>query len=304
MDSQGNSLRFDGQGDVKAFITKVALHCSLKGYTAEKKAQALASKLEGPAFDVYLRLSNEDKQKSEKIEAELLKEFERGRSNREEALSQLSGRKREHSESSQSFAYKLLELVKLAYPDFEKNTQETIAKDYFIAGLHNDMQVALKSLQDFHDKSLNKIAEETTCLELAGIQSLCLNNRACANAVTVNAVNNDIIQSIADKVIEKIQALSLSAPGGQQDEERVNFSGATSHRGRSSGYRPNFNSRRGQGNPCRGFRNPSAPKQQGNMRCRNCQSQEHLYRSCPVRFCQACGQRGHDAWDRSCANFQ
>ncbi len=67
MDSQGISLRFDGQGDVKAFITKVALHCSLKGYTAEKKAQALASKLERPAFDVYLRLSNEDKQNLGKL---------------------------------------------------------------------------------------------------------------------------------------------------------------------------------------------------------------------------------------------
>ena len=165
MDSaQGKAVKFNGTGDVRSFIAKAELYSSLKNYTGEKCAQALASKLEGPAFDVYLRLSSEDRKDANKITAELLKEFERGRRDREEALSELSKRKREVGESAQNFAYKILELVKLAYPTFESKTQETISRDYFVNGLHVDMQVALKSLQAFENKTLNELAGETTRL--------------------------------------------------------------------------------------------------------------------------------------------
>ena len=120
MDSaQRKSATFDGTGDVCSFIAKVELYSSLKSYTGEKCAQALASKLQGPAFDVYLCLSSDDRKDASKITAELLKEFECGKRNREEALSELSKRKREIGESTQNFAYKILELVKLAYPKFE-----------------------------------------------------------------------------------------------------------------------------------------------------------------------------------------
>ena len=72
-----------------SLLTKVEIQSSLKGYTEEKLAQAIASRLEGPAFDVYLRMSSEDRKDASKIKAELLKEFERGKRNREEALDQL-----------------------------------------------------------------------------------------------------------------------------------------------------------------------------------------------------------------------
>ena len=39
-------------------------------------------------------------------------------------------------------------------------------------------------------------------------------------------------------------------------------------------------------------------------KCRSCQSTEHLIRYCPVRFCQACGKRGHDQYSNTCSNFQ
>ena len=85
--SKSSILSFTGNGDVQAFLAKIDIHAALKGYTGEKLAQALASKLEGPAFDVYLRLSAEDRKDPEKLKAELKKEFEKGKRNREEALS-------------------------------------------------------------------------------------------------------------------------------------------------------------------------------------------------------------------------
>ena len=50
--------------------------------------------------------------------------------------------------------------MKLAYPTFTLEAQETIANDYFVNALHYDMQIALKSLQKFEDKRLNEIADE------------------------------------------------------------------------------------------------------------------------------------------------
>ena len=119
MEASKNNLCFTGIGDVQAFLTKVEIHAALKGYTGEKLAQALASKLEGPVFDVYLRFSADDRKDPEKLKAELKTEFEKGKRNREEALSELANRPRKVGESTQNYAYKLMELVKLAYPSFD-----------------------------------------------------------------------------------------------------------------------------------------------------------------------------------------
>ena len=64
-----------------------------------------------------------------------------------------------------------MELVKLAYPDFDENVRKTIAKDYFVKGMHTDMQIALKSLAIFSNVNINSLATETTRLQLAGVNS-------------------------------------------------------------------------------------------------------------------------------------
>ena len=143
MDSSNKVKCYDGNGDVNVFITRVNLVAAIKGYAGEKKAQFLASHLVPPAFDVYMRLSADDKKDAEKIEEGLLKEFQRGQLNREEAIHILNDRVQKKDESPPTFAYKLIDLVKLAYPTFDENIRLTIAKDYFVKGVHPDMQVAL-----------------------------------------------------------------------------------------------------------------------------------------------------------------
>ena len=85
---------FHGNDDVKVFIEKDELQSSLKGYEGEKAAQNLASKLEGRAFDVYMRLSPTERNDINKIKSELLKEFEKGNQNREIAIFELNKRKK------------------------------------------------------------------------------------------------------------------------------------------------------------------------------------------------------------------
>ena len=126
----------NGTGDVTAFIAKISIHSSLKIYEGEKAAQNLASRYEGRAFDVYMRMCTEYRKVASKITDELLKEFERGKQDRELAIYELNIRKQQHGELAQTYAYKLREVVKLAYPSFEDDVQKTITKDYFFSGIH------------------------------------------------------------------------------------------------------------------------------------------------------------------------
>ena len=175
MDSKIKS--FDGTGNVKVFLEKFSIHSSLKGYENEKCAQNIASRLEARAFDVYMRLGNEDKKNPDKVKEELLKEFERGKQDRELAIHELSNRMRNADASAQTFAYKIQELVTLAYPAFNVDTCNAIAKDYFVKGLHLRMQTALKSLPNFHSVNIDELAKETTGLQIAGIEPSHLRNR-------------------------------------------------------------------------------------------------------------------------------
>ena len=58
---------FTGVTDVNKFITKCELHCTLKGYTAEKKAVFIAERLDDAAFDVYTSLNTDDRKYPEKL---------------------------------------------------------------------------------------------------------------------------------------------------------------------------------------------------------------------------------------------
>ena len=137
MEAQKKLKVYDGSTNVKEFITICELECAVKGYDADdKKANYLASKLTGPAFDVYMRLEDDDKKKFDTLTQELKREFEKGNLDREEALQILSTRQQLPKESVQTYAHKLSELVKLAYPKFGDASQNTIAKDYFVQGLH------------------------------------------------------------------------------------------------------------------------------------------------------------------------
>ena len=205
MDTKKVKLNFDGKGEVKVFITEVELEAAIKGYTEEKLAQFLASKLSGPAFEVYLRLTDDQKKVFESIKEELLKEFERGQLDREEAIATLNDRRRKSEESPQTYAYKIVELVKLAYPTFNVATRKTIAKDYYMRGLHSEMQVALKASERFNDNDINALATETVRLELAGIKSIGTQSPARNECNQVGDVTEFPINSIVDKVVEKLQ---------------------------------------------------------------------------------------------------
>ena len=156
----------------------------------------------------------------------MLKEFERGNLDRETAIVELSSRRRKSDESPQTFAYKIIELVKLAYPSFDDNTRKTIAKDYYLKGLHPKMQIALKSLPSFNDADVDKLTSETMRLQLAGIDSFASeNNQKCM----VSVEGPSMVDEIAEKVIERMKGISIGShwgeDGGKQETASANFVG-------------------------------------------------------------------------------
>ena len=165
--------------------------------------------------------------------------------------------------------------MKLVYPDFADNVQLKISKDFFIKGVHSEMQVALKSLSHFKDCDINTLAKETVRLELAGVKS-----QMHLPPPNVNNVDEEksLVDAIANKVMDKIENLSLEANQISRGQNRY-------QRGRNNANR----GRRGN--------NRQPP------RCRSCQVSGHVVHDCPTRFCQACGGKGHDAWQRSCPNY-
>ena len=309
-DAKKVKVVFDGSTDVCNFLAKVELEASLKDYADEKKTNFLASRLTGPAFEVYMRLTDDNKKNFDEIKKELKKDFERGQLNREEALSVLSSRRRGPKESPLTFAHKLTELVKLAYPSFDNGTRQTIAKDYFMKGVYPDMQVALKSRATFADDDITTLAEETVRLALAGVKSYASHvgkDSLCSNVESTieqnGALSSDTINSIADVVVSKLRDTSLGATGGQDftdGDDGYSHVNNTAYRtgGRGRG------GRRGQNSNRRNSRGRGGYNQNGQVKaCRACQETDHLIKDCKKKFCQACGQRGHNQYDQCCPNY-
>ena len=159
------------------------------------------------------------------------------------------------------------------------------------------MQLALKALPAFADTDINKLASETTRLQLAGIPSF--DNKQSSQCMNVN--ESGLVNSIVAQVIHQIGELStggLATKGHTETEQAcANFDrqGFINRRGSRRGQFRNRSDGRNAG-----FRSNNQPQR----KCRSCQSPDHFVRACPTRFCQACGGRRHDAWDKLCPNFQ
>ena len=291
---------FDGEGDIKEFVTRIQLYGIMKGYTGEKLSYCLAEKLRGPAFSVFLRMSEDDRKDFEKLKKELYKEFKSEERNREEAVSELSKRKRLVGESIPTFAYRVAELVQFSYPSFDDAHRGTVAKDYFVNGLSENMQVWLKASPDFASKSMKDVTELAASFEIAGVKSNIKSE--------IFKVNDDksLVDEIADAVIEKLSSSSSSSQGksvkmvlDQISSPENNPGNGINYFSKGASFRSQYN-RQSKRYNFDNKRNSSSKV----YKCRCCQSTEHLFRSCPTRCCQACGARGHDAWDKKCPNYE
>ena len=181
-------------------------------------------------------MSDDDKKDITKLKKELLTEFE-------EAVQELGERVRKNDESSQTYAYKIIELVKLAYLSLNEETRGTIGNYYFVRELHPAVKIVLKSSEKFATNDMKTLATEVTRLELAGIKSNSTTNGVTSKVEHVN--EHSLVDEIAEKVLEKLRAANLEDlihqdDGGQATLSSNNDITYTAFRGR-------FNSRSQRG---------------------------------------------------------
>ena len=289
---------FTGSEDVNKFTTKCDLHCNLKGYEGEKKAAFIAGRLDEHAFDVYMALSDDDKKDPEKIKAALVEGFDDAKRNREVAFEELSHRKRLDGEKAEVYAHKILELLKYAYPKFTQNARNSLAKDYYVKGLQLDVQKELRKMSDFEDKTLSDLIKQTTYLEIAIANASATQPKKEEDDVSSVTTPRNSLEARLDKLTSLMERTLCVDEGGEQDggnDETVNSVG---NRGRGRGQQ------RRRGNPRRGRGGQQDGGRQQPRHCRNCNKTDHMFRQCPDRFCQSCGNKGHDGWDRECPKYQ
>ena len=84
-------------------------------------------------------------------------------------------------ETPLTYAWKLVEPVKLAYPSFDEATRLSIAKDFYVKEVHPNTQFSLKNIATFADYTLNNLVRETTRLNLIGIKWTHISGRHSCN---------------------------------------------------------------------------------------------------------------------------
>ena len=230
-----SKVYFDGTGDVQSFVEKVDILATLKAHAGEAKAQFIASKLVGTAFDVYRRLSDDEKKDPEGIKTSLLNEFCREERNREEALNALMHTMRKSGETPQAFSYRILKLTQLAYSSIAANIQNSIAKDYFMKGLSSELQVAIKSVTGFKEKTLQQACDEATRLEIAGVGSSGSVPQAPTVATVETPSQPDLVEQITAGVIERLRSSNLLGDSSDVNDGVNYVSGGGRGRGRPPG---------------------------------------------------------------------
>ena len=171
---------------------------------------------------------------------------------------------------------------------FADNIRLSLAKDYFVRGLSSQLQLAIKSERGYDAMDVKAVAKEAVRLELAGV-----GNKTAAGVVATAHSCDDMVDAVAEKVIEKLAGANFLPGHPSSEQNETNAVSGVDRQNRNRGYRG-----RSRGRASGNNRNHSARK------CRCCLSSEHLIKDCPTRFCQACGGRGHDQYSSSCPNFQ
>ena len=147
-------------------------------------------------------------------------------------------------------------------------------------GVHTDRQRELKKDAPFSTKTLKQISERVTCLEITGVTSNITSKEEICTVKETTCLETKI-----DKLINALEGITVN----DMKEGRIDYAVASDRGYRSRG---------------RGYSKPTGyhgPKQ---LECRICNIRDHLFRQCPNKYCQSCGNKGHDGWDKTCPKYK
>ena len=128
------------------------------------------------------------------------------------------------------------------------------------------MQLKLKSLEKFLTAGYDDLIEEAVRLELAGIKPTSKENFSChsVNETGEATVENNMLNPIIAR-LDKLEFMLSTGEGKSVYQVRKSYKKQGTH-----------------------------SKHMSISRCRKCGSTEHFVRQCLSRYCQSCGEKGHD----------
>ena len=217
------------------------------------------------------------------IKQKLRKQYESGNRNREEALNLLAACLGNEGETAPDFAYRISELVRLAYPEFSDAYRNLHEKDVFVRGLHPEMQIKLKALETFSTMDMTRLLEHTVRLEVAGVKTFSKKYKEYMNTVDECSTSDISKNKTSSEMLNRLNGLEVAM---------AKLTATDKYPSNQSFQPPALNTRR----------NTPFGNVGGNRKCWNCGDKSHFVRRCPNRFCQSCGKQGHDAWNKECHN--
>ena len=93
----------------------------------------------------------------------------------------------------------------MAYPTFETANRQIHKKDYFMRGLHPELQLRLKILVEFSGITMKNLVANAVRLETAGVRSTGHNIKTEINEVNSDHVLHDVEEQSSNKKEQSIR---------------------------------------------------------------------------------------------------
>ena len=185
-------------------------------------------------------MSKKQQRDSAVVADELKQEFVKAERDRDTAIHALTGRSWRAGESPASFAHDICCLAKLAYPGFDADALDTIARDCFLKELPPELREALRRDPQTTTKKVQDLAAEVVRLQLAGVGSTTPQTARVAQATVTDPDASHASPSLVDQIAEQIYHLMTDHDDGTSEMKTshvqvVRHKTAPS-RGRYSGY--------------------------------------------------------------------
>lgn len=145
--------RYSGLTPLEPYLAQVDLAALHDGWTREETATHLALALEGPALQVLIDLSPEERRDLQALTAALNSRFGQ-RTSAEQSREELTNRRRREGESVGAFAADIRVHARKGYPTFPATAREELSLHAFLRGLTPErlrQHVRLSSPQDLSE---------------------------------------------------------------------------------------------------------------------------------------------------------
>ena len=149
-------------------------------------------------------MSDDDQKNPDKVAEQLRKEFIKGETDREVAMTQLSERRMNDGESPAQFAHEVRRLAKLAYPGFNAEALMTVTRDSFVRGLLEELRLEIKKDRRHSTEDVSSLTDEVKGLQLAGVgkKPMVQTTRA---PCTTPTVDEHTLDQLAELLKEKLE---------------------------------------------------------------------------------------------------